>query len=57
MELDLPAAVLAGLLAKELVRVGDRFRKPLALALAKERRAQGELTRVQKRKLKEAGRG
>lgn len=56
-ELDLPSGELASMMAREIVRVGERFAKPLRLALAKERRAAGKLTRVAKRKLKEAGRG
>lgn len=57
LELDLPSAELARMIAEDFQRLGDKYRRPMALALARERAAAGKLTRVQKRKLKEAGRG
>jgi hypothetical protein len=44
------------MMSDEIDRIGDKYRRPLKLALARERKAAGRLTRVERRKLKEAGR-
>jgi len=55
-ELDLPSGELARMMADAMTRVTDQFRHPLRLALAKERRVAGRLTRRAREKLKEQGR-